>query len=220
MLRFCVFVVSIVCLTGLLVAASSEQDIPEVTVSPAPQYDVTVYKLGGVQLPYVGYGALEYDSEEHEWLVEFAAPLGWDCTNLGWSFPAGEVPVSPPEDESFWRATGTLDTFVAEGVLYLTVWTENEIHDFEFVYSDKLADAEFNFPQAIDRLTSNGARDDPECPGGSCECGSKCKACCSEGYHPRCSCAGHGTCSCLRNKEADAAQAEPLELRHYESDTP
>jgi hypothetical protein len=201
-----------------------DQNMSKGAVSPALQCDITVYKLGGVELPYVGYGALEYNSEEHEWIVEFAAPYGWDCTNLGWSFPAGDdVPIAPADGETVWRATGVVDALVIEDVLYLSVWTDDAIHDFEFVYAATLADAEFTFVQGDERLESRagsmGAHPaEDKCPGGTCECTGKCKACCSAGFHPRCSCSSHGTCSCIKNKKE--TPVDPLLLLCYALEIP
>ena len=192
-----------VSLTTVLVAALPDSDRTLDAEAPSAS-EATVYKLGGVHLPYVGDGSLEYDGEAQEWIVAFAAPPDWECTHVGWAFPAANVPSGLPLEDKNWRAQGTLDVMVAEGVLYVSVWTERAVHDFEFVYSDALNDPTADFRQIDDRLDWVGFDGDPmlerdrECPGGECQCLGKCDACCPSGFYPHCNCHGLGTCLCRR----------------------
>ncbi len=229
MTKIAVAAVFTVVLVGVLAGASAT-DKSSPAVAPA-QENVVVCKVGAVEMPYSGDGMVEYDSRENTWIIAFAAPAGWKCSNVGWAFPAGEyVPVTLEKDES-WVVSGVVDAHVAEDVLFLSVRTDDGIHDFEFAYDAKLAVETLTYVQSdvtgelevVGENLGQAAQaqkyfqeeeqaeqvglDMVQCPGGWCKCNGKCEACCSEGFHPVCHCEGAGNCNCYGNKKTQLVLA-------------
>ena len=144
--------VIIVCASMLL--AGGVAAAPPVEVSQAVEVDgdITVYKLGGVELPYDGEGGVEYWAIESEnlkvWIIDFEAPEGFRCTHIGYMFDAtGDIPIALADGAETWAVSGLMDMQVVEDMLYVSVWAEDGLHEFWFLYDDALADDTETFVQ-------------------------------------------------------------------------
>ena len=176
-----------------------------------PAFKAPAARLGGVALPYAGQGAVEYDAELQQWTFLFPAPEGWSCTHVGWEFdgpPADAITLDPNEDR--WIAAGYLDIDVADGILFVRIFTAEDAYELTFLYDSRLADPDLELVPA----GPGPLLDDNSCPGGSCSCGNNqrcggCTACCSSGFHPRCVDCGQNDCrcECIRNR---AGQLQPV----------
>lgn len=215
--------ISVLVAGGLLIAPSASP----ATDTPRPvahACDITVYKLGSLQLPYAGDGGVEYNLVTHSWIITVKAPEGFTSSNVGWEFPAaGRIPAAiiPRDGEDAWSISGPMDIQVVDKVLTVLVWTTEGVHELHFNYAPELnwqsgktfvqnelgrleieVDEEA-IPQAIAA--------DAECPGGKCKCDGKCEACCSTGFHPHCDCSGAGSCNCLENKPKKEVAIETMD---------
>lgn len=212
--------VGLVCMVAAGIGVVTPMSAPAPVNTPADQVqkcDITVYKLGSLQLPYVGEGNIEYNAVSNSWIIGVKAPEGFNCSNVGWEFPAeGDSPVAPPPGEDAWFISGALDIQVVGDMLVIVATTLTGVHEFYFAYTPDMdwqsgktfvqndfGDVEIQ----IDAQQQQQLQQAVECPGGSCTCTGKCTACCSQGYHPHCNCSGAGSCNCLENPQPKPKKA-------------
>lgn len=191
------------CSLTFLVAGSLAADRPAVN-SPVAE-EPTRQMLGAYELPYSGSGSIIYDSDEAIWVIAFQAPEGWLCTEVGYAFATPDREFTFDVDgERTINMRGRLDVHGELVVrqegnsLFATVRTDEAQYRFELLTHGELP------ADTLEATTGEGAGSavaaEENCPGGSCECDGKCRACCSEGFHPNCNCSGAGACRCVKNK--------------------
>jgi len=213
--------VGLILQSGLASAGSSAPRQPD-PWSPGPPGE----KLGGIRLPYSGPGSVVFDVNEQAWLFVFPAPAEFDCTHLGWTFPAAGVRLMAAEADRGWATAGMMDVFLDAGKLRVMVESDDGTCWLAFAFHGRLDDPAWELMETQDGLLlisgppgMFGPSAEEDCPGGSCECGKGppgacpgCRACCPEGYYPRCTNCGVNSCSCICLRQQ---QGGPLELVEY-----
>ena len=111
------------------------------------------------------------------------------------------------KDRGLWpehAVEGYLDIVIDRNSLWILALTaddagDQEVHEARLRLGDEEASWLVPAITAADDLVrldgGDGVRDQ-ECPGGTCECIGKCRACCPEGRYPYCRCEGPGLCTC------------------------
>ncbi len=196
--------------SGVAVGAATSDD-PAPTERPSP-YEI----LAGLPVKLTAEGGATYSGpatftlEAEGWLsVSFDMVSGVDTNGFAIHLPdcgdwvvveeSGKLTVATTESGHpiVWAFDGASEPFTLGGTMILS-YSPNGVLQIALAGDCAPFASAFLLESCGDPFCNVGGNED--CPGGECDCGDDCHACCPAGQHAHCDCHFHwDKCECLLN---------------------